>query len=234
MVIFGLLMFFGASRTNAIKLAFLLNQSGEFGFVLFGAAKALGIVDDQLFVVGIGVISISMLLAPMLYSFGSRLALKLSKTSSISYFNSTECEYEHKVVVAGYGNNGKVIAKMLASSSIPFIVFEINTQEVAHGRADGMPVFFGDITDLKLLSTVKLEEASMLIVSIDHSLNALKVVRHIKEYYPHVKILARAIDIKSMDKLLLAGANWVIAETLESSLQTGAEALSQLGVMPVS
>jgi|GEM_PF-6657324 len=71
----------------------------------------------------------------------------------------------------------------------------------------------------------------MIIVSIDHSLNAIKVVKHIKEYYPHIKILARALDIKSMDKLLLAGASWVIAETLESSIRTGAEALSQMGVM---
>ena len=72
----------------------------------------------------------------------------------------------------------------------------------------------------------------MLIVSIDHSLNAIKVVKHIKDNYPHIKILARALDIKAMDKLLFAGASWVIAETLESSIRTGEEALSQMGVLP--
>lgn len=83
---------------------------------------------------------------------------------------------------------------------------------------------------MRLLSTIKIDQASMLIVSIDHSLNAIKIVRHIKETYPHIKILARALDIKAMDKLLLAGANWVIAETLESSIRTGEEALAQMGV----
>jgi voltage-gated potassium channel Kch len=72
----------------------------------------------------------------------------------------------------------------------------------------------------------------MIIVSIDHSLNAIKVVKHIKDNYPHIKILARALDIKAMDKMLFAGASWVIAETLESSIRTGSEALSQLGVQP--
>ncbi|WP_263832602.1 monovalent cation:proton antiporter-2 (CPA2) family protein [Sulfurospirillum oryzae] len=230
-VIFGLMLAFGASKSNAIRLAFLLNQSGEFGFVLFGAAKALGIIDDQLFVVGIGVISISMLVTPVLYNFGCKLAHKLTNASPFSYLHADE-ESEQKVVIAGYGNTGKVIAKMLKNSSIPFMVFDVNPTEVAIGRNEGLPVFFGDITDLKLLNTIKLEQASMIIVSIDHSLNAIKVVKHIKEYYPHIKILARALDIKAMDKLLLAGANWVIAETLESSIRTGAEALSLMGSSP--
>ncbi|ATB69310.1 glutathione-regulated potassium-efflux system protein KefC [Sulfurospirillum diekertiae] len=230
LIIFVLMLAFGATKSGAIKLAFLLNQSGEFGFVLFGAAKALGIIDDQLFVVGIGVISISMLFTPVLYSFGCSLANKMAKVSQFSYFENASME--QKVVVAGYGSTGKVIAKMLKSSGIPFMVFDINANEVALGRKEGLPVFFGDITDLKLLNTIKLDQASMIIVSIDHSLNAIKVVKHIKDNYPHIKILARALDIKAMDKMLFAGASWVIAETLESSIRTGSEALSQLGVQP--
>lgn len=232
LIVFGLVLAFGGTKSAAIKLAFLLNQSGEFGFVLFGAAKAMGIIDDQLFVMGIGVISISMMLTPVLYSFGCTLANKLANVSQFSYFNTENSDIEQKVVVAGYGSTGKVIAKMLKSSGIPFIVFDVNTQEVALGRKQGLPIFFGDITDLKLLGTIKLDQASMLIVSIDHSLNAIKVVKHIKDNYPHIKILARALDIKAMDKLLFAGASWVIAETLESSIRTGEEALSQMGVLP--
>lgn len=229
-VVFGLVLAFGGNKSGAIKLAFLLNQSGEFGFVLFGAAKGLNVIDDTLFVVGIGVISISMLLTPVLYNFGCTLANKIANLSQFSYFNIDNAVMDQKVVVAGYGSTGKVISKMLKSSGIPFMVFDINTQEVARGRKEGIPVFFGDITDMRLLSTIKIDQASMLIVSIDHSLNAIKIVRHIKETYPHIKILARALDIKAMDKLLLAGANWVIAETLESSIRTGEEALSQMGV----
>lgn len=232
LILFLLMLMFGASKSNALRVAFLLNQSGEFGFVLFGAAKALGVIDDQLFVVGVGVISISMLATPMMYSFGCKIADKLSQSSSFSYFHTAENQDEKKVVIAGYGSTGRVIAKMLKNNSIPFIVFDNNPSSVAVGRVDGMPIFFGDITDLKLLSTIKLEQASMVIVSIDHSLNAIKIVKHMKEYYPHIKILARALDIKAMDKLLEAGASWVIAETLESSIRIGAEALSVVGVLP--
>ena len=85
---------------------------------------------------------------------------------------------------------------------------------------------------MELLETIKLDQASMVIVSIDKSLNAIKIVKHIKETYPHIKILARAVDIKAMDKLRLAGASWVLAETLESSIRIGEEALHVMGVLP--
>lgn len=230
-IVFGLAIVFGSSKSNAIRLAFLLNQSGEFGFVLFSSAKAFGIIDDQLFLIGLGVISVSMLLTPVVYGLGARLAKVFEKASSFSYLHVSNEENQRKVVVAGYGNTGKVIACMLKKNDIPFMIFDINPAVVKRGRKDGVPVFFGDITDLKLLNTIKLEDASMIIVSIDHSFKAVKVIKHIKEHYPHIKILARALDIKTMDQLLLSGANWVVAETLESSLGIGAEALNLMGVM---
>lgn len=70
----------------------------------------------------------------------------------------------------------------------------------------------------------------MVIVSIDHSASALKAVTTIRSLYPMVKILARVLDMDLKDRLLEAGANWVVIETLESSLHIGAEALKVLGV----
>jgi len=228
-ILFVLMLLFGASKSDAIKVSFLLNQSGEFGFVLFGAAKALGLIDDQLFVVGIGVISISMVLTPLLYRFGCKIA---HSTSSYLPHDRFESNHLQKVVIAGYGSTGRVIAHMLKNSDIPFMVLDMNPLAVSIGRKEGMPVFFGDITDAHLLESLKLDQASMLIVSIDKSTNAIHIVKHIKEVYPHIKILARAIDVKAMDKLLDAGAHWVLAETAESSIRIGAESLHVMGVMP--
>lgn len=231
-ILFGLMLMFGASKSTAMKVASLLNQSGEFGFVLFGAAKALKLIDEQFFVVGIGVISISMLLTPVLYNFGSLLSKYFNQSSELNYLTLDAKNPTQKVFIAGYGSTGRVIARMLKNSDIPFTIFDNNPSAVRIGRKEGMPVFFGDITDMKLLETIKLDQASMVIVSIDKSLNAIKIVKHIKETYPHIKILARAVDIKAMDKLRLAGASWVLAETLESSIRIGEEALHVMGILP--
>jgi len=64
--IFMLAMIFGNTKSDSIRISFLLSQSGEFGFVLFGAAKVLGVIDSSLFIIGLSVISISMLLTPFM------------------------------------------------------------------------------------------------------------------------------------------------------------------------
>ena len=62
----------------ATRAAFLLAQSGEFDFVLFGAAKALAVIDSDTFVLAVGVISLSMLMTPLLVWIGDTLAARVS------------------------------------------------------------------------------------------------------------------------------------------------------------
>jgi glutathione-regulated potassium-efflux system protein KefB len=75
MLALGLLFRLGVAA--AIRVAFLLAQAGEFGFVLFGTAKGLGVISDDLFVLGVAVISTSMLLTPLLIKLGNALAGRL-------------------------------------------------------------------------------------------------------------------------------------------------------------
>jgi len=60
-------------------MAALLGQSGEFGFVLFGAARGLGVIDDRTFVVSVAVISISMMFTPLMVRAGDALVRRLTK-----------------------------------------------------------------------------------------------------------------------------------------------------------
>lgn len=76
--LFALCLLFGENRSTAARVAFLLGQSGEFGFVLFGAAKAAAIIDSNTFVLAIGVISLSMLVTPLLVRLADTLAARFS------------------------------------------------------------------------------------------------------------------------------------------------------------
>ncbi len=66
------MLFMGYTRSTAISVSFLLAQSGEFGFVLFGAAKALGVISDELFVAAVTIISFSMLLTPLVINISEK------------------------------------------------------------------------------------------------------------------------------------------------------------------
>ncbi|GKX55139.1 glutathione-regulated potassium-efflux system protein KefB [Leminorella grimontii] len=230
-LLFVLSLAFGTSKEAATKVAFLLCQGGEFGFVLFGVAKAFGVIDDSTFIIGIGVISVSMAFTPSLYALGCRLTKKMVIADvENSALKPDDAAHSAKVVVAGYGDTGYVLAQMLQDSAIPHIVIEKNPEIVRKAQKAGIPAYFGDITDPKLLNVIGVEQAQMVIVSIDHSASALKAVSTLRSLYPMLKILARVLDMDLKDKLLEAGANWVVIETLESSLHIGAEALKVLGV----
>jgi len=72
-LLFGLSRLFGISRTAALRVAFLLPQSGEFGFVLFGAAVTTGLMTPYGFAGAVLLISMSMVATPLLARLGDKL-----------------------------------------------------------------------------------------------------------------------------------------------------------------
>ncbi|AFL73721.1 cation:proton antiporter [Thiocystis violascens] len=232
-VLFLIALVFGLSRGIATRLAFLLAQSGEFGFVLFGSAKLLGVIDEATFVIAVSVISVSMLLTPLLVRIGDTLAIRAERrTAAPLCFDqeATGIPSQGRVVVAGYGRVGHTIATLLEVNNIPYIAFDTNPAHVERGERDGRAVYYGDIGDLELLTAAQIEDASLVILTIDHGPTALRAVSHIRMNYPRVPVIARARDLEACASLIRAGATRAYPEAIESSLRLGAEALEMLGV----
>lgn len=228
--IFILAYIFGNTKSDSIKIAFLLSQSGEFGFVLFGAAKALGVIDDSLFIVGIAVISITMLLTPFYVKMGDFFAkrhLPVPQEPTLEI----PSEGEHGgVVIAGFGRVGYTIADMLRGSGVKYIAYDSDVDSVKAARAKGLPVYYGDMSSYDFISAIHLENARLVVITVDNPLSTLRIVSHIKTRYPKVKIFARARDIKSKDALLKHGVTWALPEAIEGSLRMGAETLTEMGI----
>ncbi|NLK65878.1 MAG: portal protein [Campylobacteraceae bacterium] len=227
-ILFCLALLFKIAVRPALKMSLLLSQSGEFGFVLLGAAKSANVVTDLEFTFGVGLISISMLITPLLYNFALKLSSKLSRSSPISFIKPSIDTT--KVVIAGFADTGKIIASMLKKCGIEYIAFDTNPTIVKDAKKLGEPVFYGDISDEKMLQAIKIEQAQVVIIAISSSAKALRAITHIKSYYPNIVILAKSMDIKTMDKMILQGANLVVSESTESSLRIGSEALLLSGM----
>jgi len=232
-VIFILVLLFGYTSAIATRLSFLLSQGGEFGFVLFGSAKALEVIDDQTFIFAIGIISITMLITPLLVRAGDAIASRLEKKhlrSDDKYVPLEGDSHTKTVIIGGYGRVGHAIAMLLHTSHIPFIAFDTNPSHVAQGKKDGLPVYFGDIGDPELLSTAHVEGASLVILTIDHGPTAERAVTHIRNSYPTVPVITRARDLESCGRLIEAGATYAYPEAVESSLRLGGLALQMVNV----
>jgi len=232
-VLLPLALAFGYSRADSVRIAFLLAQAGEFGFVLFGSALVLDVIDEATFIMAVGVISLSMLATPLLVRLGDRLASRLEGKRDGLQGPPTDMqeksEQQQQVVIGGYGRMGHTVAVLLQASSIPFIAFDTDPKRVAQGRADGRPVFYGDIADPELLAASHVERASLVVLTIDPGATALRTVSHLRNTYPRVPIIARARDLEASASLLEAGATKAFPEAVEASLRLGAEALQMVG-----
>ncbi len=232
-VLFFIALMFGLSRGVATRLAFMLAQSGEFGFVLFGSAKLMGVINSTTFALAVSVISVGMLVTPLLVRLGDLLARRAERRSSTAkYYDqaTTGIPVKGRVVLAGYGRVGHTIATLLEVNNIPFIAFDTNPIYVERGERDGRAVYYGDIGNPELLQAAQVDSAALVILTIDHGLTALQAVSHIRVAYPQVPVIARARDLEACANLLRAGATRAYPEAIESSLRLGAEALEMLGV----
>ncbi|MGA7979547.1 MAG: cation:proton antiporter [Chromatiaceae bacterium] len=230
LVLTALALAFRLGPATAVRVGFLLGQAGEFGFVLLGTAKALGVISDGNFVLGAALISVSMMLTPLLVGVGNRLASRLEPTGQSAEREATALTAPGQVVIGGYGRVGHSVAVLLHQSGVPVLVFERDPERVAQGRKDGLPVYFGDIADAHLLAASRIDQAALVILTVDHPRTALRALTHLRNACPDLRVIARAKDLEGVAHLLAAGATLAYPEILESSLRLGSEALRILGV----
>ncbi|MBB1486934.1 cation:proton antiporter domain-containing protein [Oceanospirillum sediminis] len=233
MVLVGLSLVFGFHRDKAVRIALLLSQSGEFGFVLFGSAKALQVISDETFVLAVGVISVSMALTPLMLKVADTVNTAASKRQPVKPKKADEIELptdntSGRVVIGGFGRVGYTVATLLKAKDVPFIAFDTNPNHVAKGQELGMPVYYGDIGDAHLLEAAHLREASLVVMTIDHTPSALRAIHHIRTDYPDVPIISRAKDLDACNELQMAGATHAFPEAMESSLHLGGETLKMI------
>ncbi|OPX56392.1 cation:proton antiporter [Oceanospirillum multiglobuliferum] len=234
-ILVGLAMAFGFARPLAIRIGLLLSQGGEFGFVLFGSAKALQVISDETFVLAIGVISVSMLLTPLMIRFADGIGAKLEKKRALNNENKPTLDIpsENKtgrVIIAGFGRVGFTVGSLLKQKNIPFVAFDCNPIHIAKGQEHDMPVFYGDVGDPHLLEAAHMGDASLVVMTIDHTPSALRAIQHIRMEFPNVPIISRAKDLNACHELVQAGATHAFPEAMESSLHLGGEALKMIHV----
>ena len=228
LVLFFLSLAFGHTKNNAIRISFLLSQSGEFGFVLFGAALSLGVIDGQMFAVGIAVISITMLMTPFYVKMGELFAQK-APADAVHGEIPAEEKLEG-IVIAGYGRFGEVVGDIFENCQIPYIAYDTNHDLVTARRRAGKPVYYGDMSDPDFLQAIKLSKAKLVVVTVDTPVHAVRVVSHINMAYPGLPIFARAKDLKTKNILIKHGAKWAMPEAMEGSLRMGEKALLAMDV----
>ncbi|MEQ8286359.1 cation:proton antiporter [Thalassospira sp.] len=231
-VLFVLAMVMKFEKGTAIRVALSLAAGGEFAFVMFALAAQNGAIPFELAAMLIPVVALSMALTPSLITLGHKIEEKLNPKDDDQLGPiSDEAEgITQHVLVIGSGRVGRVLARLLKTRKIPFIVLDSDAQQVSRGRAEGLPVFFADGSRPETFRAARTEEAKIAVVAMGNPHATEKTVALLRQHYPHLKIFARAQDITHIGPLSRSGADAAIPEVLETGLRLSDHVLSACDV----
>lgn len=221
---------FKMDLNSNLLFAFALAQSGEFCFVLFSFAQQSNVLPAAVAAPLVVVVALSMALTPLVLILNEKLIQPLFKSPAPSHEPDTIDDGETPVIIAGFGRFGQIVGRLLIANGFRTTVLDHDPAHIDMLRRFGHTVFYGDSSRIDLLHAAGAEDAKLLVIAIDEPEKILQTVDRVQKHFPHLKILARAIDRRHAYELIRRGVEVVERETFESALKMGVEALRLLGV----
>ncbi|HEU4651596.1 MAG TPA: cation:proton antiporter [Croceibacterium sp.] len=225
-VIFVLCRAFRMSWRPALGLGLLLSQGGEFGFVLFVAARNALLVTSEAASLFAAIVTISMATTPFLMAMTKRYR---SEPERAPEEREGPREQTANALVVGYGRFGQTVAQTLMAGGIPVTLIDSDVEMIDVAEGFGAKVYFGDGTRIDLLRQAGAAEAELILFCIDGDQIEPEFVHAVHEAFPHAAIYVRGFDRRSVMKLSDTPAEYVVREVLESALRMARMALEKLG-----
>lgn len=219
---------FRSDATTALRLAAVLAGGGEFAFVLLALVAGDGLVGRGAVDVAIIVVTLSMALSPLLIAGTESLVRRLQPPAGPSKFDQVESE-EPRVLIAGFGRFGQIVARVLRARRIRFTALEISQTQVDFVRRFGNKLYYGDASRLELLRAAGAGQAEVLVLAIDDVEASLRTAEMVRQHFPRLRILARARNRQHAFRLIRAGVDEIWRETYGSSLEVAEATLVALG-----
>jgi len=229
LVLLALGKLFRLNLADNLMFGFLLAQGGEFAFLLFSFATQNRVISSELSNLLIVIVVLTMMLTPLLIIAYDRKVRPRFMTSVSPREDDTIDDAPNPVIIAGYGRFGQIVSRMLSADGIRTTLLDHDSSQIALTARFGNKVFFGDASRLQLLQAAGADEARLLVIAIDERDKAVQMVTSAKQFFPHLRILARAYDRSHAYRLMEAGADVITRETFGSALILGEEALKLLG-----
>ncbi|MCX8041546.1 MAG: cation:proton antiporter [Thermodesulfobacteriaceae bacterium] len=222
----------------SLLTTFYLLQIGEFSFVLALEGRKLGLINDDFYQIFIGSSVISLFITPLWIEGSHKMAdLLLSFFSPKLYQRykklgkeKKETHLKNHTIVIGYGVAGKNIVYGLKTLNIPYVILELNPITVKKYKSRGEPIYFGDATNLEILIKIGIKTAKILVISMGDHIATRKIVSIARRENPALYIIARSKFVAEIEELLKLGANEVIPEEFEVSIEIFAKVLEKYEV----
>lgn len=216
-----------------------LAQIGEFSFVLALSGRTAGLIGDELYQVFLSASVITMFFTPFALKYASPISSWLSSLKILKWLDRADRDYpmkassvrkEDHVILIGFGLNGRNLARVLRSAEIPYVVLELNSETVNTMKKKGEPIYYGDGASAEILHKMGIKKARMLVIAISDPVATRRIVSIAKMENPDIYIIVRTRYLSEVEELKRLGAEEVIPEEFETSIEIFSRVLSNYGV----
>ena len=226
----------GRRLETSLRSGISLAQVGEFSFVLAAVGLDLELFAGNDYQVFLTAAALSLMATPFLIGSAYRISETVGgavrgvvrrdrdRDSARRGAGELSTLRDHAVVV-GYGVAGRYLARMLEAAGIRCMVIDQNAELVRQARADGLTAVYGDGTRPTLLQEVGCTRARLVVYTISSPVEERRGVAAARELAPGATIIVRTRYVRAIDDLLRLGANEVVVEEFEASLELFARAL---------
>ena len=215
----------------ALTSGLILAQVGEFAFVLSHSGMKYGLLTEKTYQIFLASSVATMALTPLYLKYASPVAEKVSSILSLLLpaflLNGTRTTgvsharfpMEEHVIIVGYGVNGKNMTRVLTGNGIPYIAIEANHLTVKSERKKGIKIIFGDASRPETLAHAHIDKARIMVVAISDATTSRRLVSQVRSMNSRIHVIVRTRYIAEMEPLYALGANEVIPEEFETSVE---------------
>ena len=225
----------GSPLRTTVLTGLALSQVGEFSFVLSLMGRESSLITYDIYQAFLAVSIITMGVTPFLINASYKPADYLVKKASNSAFGmklihgfgteslredeKAELQMNDHLIIAGYGFSGKTISKAAKSAGIPYVIVEVNPEIVRQEKSKGERIQYGDATFGAVLEHAGIKTARVLIIGIENADTTREILEKAKELNPNVCVIAKVKDLQEMKRLNALGADEIIPEEYETSVE---------------
>ncbi|MBN1534087.1 MAG: cation:proton antiporter [Spirochaetes bacterium] len=206
-----------------------LCQIGEFSFILLRTGRGAGLVEPDVYQMLLASIILTMVAAPFLIRVSDGAAeiirrlplpgfLKHGILGSPVAAAPEEAPQDHLIIV-GFGVNGRNVARTALSAGIRYVIIEMNPDTVRSQRGAGEPIIYGDASSREILELAGIAGAKIIVLTIPDPAAVQRATVLSKRLNPSVYVIARTRFIQEVERLYRLGADDVIPEEFETSIE---------------
>lgn len=240
-IIWAIVRILGYPQRIATMTALSLAQIGEFSFVLARAGQGAGLLPDSDYQSFLAASIISMIATPFLISVSPRFGFfiqRFLKDGRVADVDNSEEDIhltssgglQQHVIIVGYGLNGRNLARVLRAVGVPYVILELDAEVVRRAKAKGEKINFGDATRREVLLHAGVERAWSMVLAMSDPAAARRTVALACRLNPDLHIIVRTRYVAEITELLELGANQVIPEEFETSIEIFSRVLHRYGI----